>query len=102
MEFLKVLISSNQNRALPIRKFSSFLISINQNGAFTQNGVFHKIDIRQSESRIPSQLIFVVLTNLNEVFTDFKMFSDQKKNYFYKTSQSINFIEFSNINNIYI
>ena len=64
MEFLKVLISTNQNR------------STNQNGAFTQNGVVHKIYIKQSESRIHSQLKFVILINQNEVFTDFKLISD--------------------------
>ena len=33
MEFSKVLLSTNQNRALIIRKFLSFLISTNQSRA---------------------------------------------------------------------
>ena len=57
MEFSNVLIPTNQNRALLIRKLVSFLISTNKNQfSFNQNDFFNKI----------------VSINLKEVFTDFK------------------------------
>ena len=47
MEISKVLIPTNKNRALLIRKFLSFLISTNQNQDLTLNGVFNNFDIYQ-------------------------------------------------------
>ena len=42
---------------------------------------------------IPSKVIFVVITNQNEAFTDFKVFCRSEPNKVYEISQSINFIE---------
>ena len=69
MGFSKFLISTNQNRALLMRKFLSFLTSTNPNQSFTQNGVFNVFDIKQPS--IPSQVLLVGLTNQNEVFKNF-------------------------------
>ena len=38
-------------------------------------------------------VIFVVLTNQNEVFTDFKIFYRSEQNYVYEIPQSSNFTE---------
>ena len=38
--------------------------------SYTSHGFFNKCDIKQSS--VPSQVIFVVITNQNELLTDFK------------------------------
>ena len=79
------MLSTNQNRALIIRKF--FIFS----------------DINQSESSSPSHVIFVVLSKQNEVFTEFKIIYRLEQVYDYKFSQLIILIEiFLNIINIFI
>ena len=56
----------------------------------TNYEIFKIADINQSEpTSIPSQVLFKVLTYQNEVFTDFKVFSDQNK-----TPHLTNFLEF--------
>ena len=39
-------------------------------------------------------VIFVVLTNQNKIFTDFKISYRSEQNYVYETSQSVNFFDF--------
>ena len=92
MELSEALISTNQNRALLIRKFLTFLTSTNHNQSFTQNGVSNVFDIKQPS--IPSQVLFVRLTNQNEVFKGHKTFLRSQQNYVFETSQPITFIKF--------
>ena len=75
-----------------LRKFLSFLTSPNHNQSFTQNGVSNVFDIKQPS--IPSHVLFVRLTNQNEVFKDFKNFFRSQQNYVYETSQPITFTKF--------
>ena len=58
----------------------------------TFHAFFNVFDIKQSN--IPSQVIFVVITNQNKVFTDFKVLCRSEPNYDYETSQSISSTEF--------
>ena len=102
-------ISTNQNRALIIRKFFIFF-DINQSeSSFNGHGIFNKFKVNQSEfgfishgffdsfdikqSSIPSQVILVIITNQTEVFTDLKVICRSEPKYVYGTSQSISFNE---------
>ena len=66
-------------------KILYFVITTNQNGVFAQNGVFSNFDIQQSESSIPSLVVFVVLTNQNELFIDFEIFFRSKEKFVHET-----------------
>ena len=103
LEFSKVVISTNQNLSLHIRKFFySFLMATKQNRAFTQIRVFKNFDVKKSESSNSSQVKFVVLTSQKEVLTDFKTYFKSEQNDVYETSQSTNFSELcSNITKRY-
>ena len=109
-EVFKSLVSTNQNRALLMKK-SFVLFDIKQSeSSFNGHGIFNKFKINQSElsstshaffnnnsikqPNFSSLVIFVVKTNQNEVFTDFKLLYRSFSNFVYETSQSINFIEF--------
>ena len=70
-------------------------IYINQSESSTNyKATFIFFDINQSESSIASQVTFAMITNPNEVFTDFRKFFRWEQNYVYETSQSVNFFEF--------
>ena len=62
--------------------------------------VFKNFDIKQS--RIPSQIIFVVVTNQNEAIKNFKMILDQSKTMFMKFPNQSILLSFSKISKIYI
>ena len=80
-------------------QFLSIFISTNQNQAFTQYGIFNNFDIKQSS--VPSQVILLVLTKQNEVFSDFKIIlrSEQKKTKFINFPYQSVLFSFSKLTN---
>ena len=72
------LLSTNQGRAQLLMDFSIILISF--------------VDIKDLFTEI-----FVVITNQNEVFADFKRFCRPEPNYVYEVSQQSNRLKSSKI-----
>ena len=66
--------------------FSKF--NVNQSElSSSSNGFFNKFDSKQSS--VPSQVIFVVMTNQNEVFTDFQELCRSERNNFHNFHPSV-------------
>ena len=76
-KFLSFLILTNQNRFQWSLMFNKFHVNQSELSS-TSPGFFNVFDIKQSS--IPSQVIFVVITNQNEVFTDFKILCRSEPN----------------------
>ena len=72
------------------RMFNKFIVNQTELSS-TSHGFFNIFDIKQSS--IPSQLMFLVISNQSEVFTDFKVLFRSEPNYVSETFQSIIFIE---------
>ena len=72
------------------KNFNKFNVNLSELSS-SSHLFFNNFDIKQLS--IPSQVIFVVITNQNEVFTHFKILCRSELNHVYETSQSISFIE---------
>ena len=80
-----IFISAGLNSISILIFFTVNKFKINQSEmSFTSHGFFNNFDIKQSS--IPSQVIFVVITNQNEVFTDFEVFCRSEPKYVNETS----------------
>ena len=99
-----VLKSINQSESsVSYKKVFVFFDTNHSESSITYDEIFIFFDINQSELSVRSHVIFVVLSNQNKLFIDFKLFFWSEQNYVYETSQSIIFLEkISNITNIYI
>ena len=93
---MEIFILSDVNQSEPtfIGHGSFNKVYVNQSKLSSiSHGFFSKIDIVRRYQGISSQVVFVVITNQNEVFKDFKILCRSEPNYVYEISQSINLID---------